>query len=238
MATTAAKKKKAAAPTPAPASSGAGKSNTLQVADDGRKSQERLRADMAAEGLIGNALMVKAFSQKMFGELDLTESARSLRDMAKTVHGGDLEPAEAMLLAQATSLNAIFCELARRSGLNMGEYLDAADRYMRLALKAQAQCRATLEALAEIKNPRPVAFVKQANIAHGPQQVNNSAAPGSSSSTRTSAPARTEETATPPNELLEAHQHGNFMDTGAPGTAGRAHQDLAAVGAKHRPAHA
>jgi len=30
-----------------------------------------------------------------------------------------------------------------------------------LALKAQAQCRATLQTLAEIKNPHPVAFVKQ-----------------------------------------------------------------------------
>jgi hypothetical protein len=172
------------------------------------------------------------------GELALTESVKALRSTADTIHGGNLKPAEEMLLAQATSLNAIFCELARRSGLNMGEYLDAADRYMRLALKAQAQCRATLEALAEIKNPRPVAFVKQANIAHGPQQVNNSASPGSDSSTRTGAPARAEETATQPNELLEAPQHGNFMDTGAPGTAGRAHQDLAAVGAEHRPAHA
>ena len=42
-----------------------------------------------------------------------------------------------------------------------------------LALKAQAQCRSTLEALAEIKNPRPVQFVKQANMTTGPQQVNN-----------------------------------------------------------------
>jgi hypothetical protein len=37
-----------------------------------------------------------------------------------------------------------------------------------LALKAQSQCRATLETLAAIKNPQPVAFVRQANIAHGP----------------------------------------------------------------------
>lgn len=35
------------------------------------------------------------------------------------------------------------------------------------------KCRATIETLAEIKNPRAVAFVTQANIAHGPQQVNN-----------------------------------------------------------------
>jgi hypothetical protein len=44
-------------------------------------------------------------------------------------------------------------------------------------LKAQAQCRVTLVALAEMKNPRPVAFVQQANIAAGLQQVNNGAPP-------------------------------------------------------------
>jgi hypothetical protein len=47
---------------------------------------------------------------------------------------------------------------------------------MRLALKAQGQCRATLETLAAIKNP-PVVFAKQRNISHGHQQVNNGAAP-------------------------------------------------------------
>ena len=41
-----------------------------------------------------------------------------------------------------------------------------------VAFKAQSQCRATLEALAAIKNP-PVVFARQANIAQGPQQVNN-----------------------------------------------------------------
>ena len=34
--------------------------------------------------------------------------------------------------------------------------------------EVQAQCRATLSALAEIKNPRPVSFVGQANISNGP----------------------------------------------------------------------
>jgi len=91
-----------------------------------------------------------------------------------------------MLTAQATSLDAIFNEMARRCALNMGEYIGAADTYMRLALKAQSQCRTTIEALAEIKNPRPVAFVKQANISHGHQQINNGVKPA------------------------EAHAHGSF----------------------------
>ena len=73
---------------------------------------------------------------------------------------GDLKEVEAVLISQATALNTIFAELARRAALNMGEYLDAADKYMRLALKAQGQCRSTLETLATVKNP-PVVFAKR-----------------------------------------------------------------------------
>ncbi len=51
--------------------------------------------------------------------------------------------------------------------------MGTAETLLRLALKAQSQCRTTLLTLAEIKNPRPIAFVNQANFAHGPQQVNN-----------------------------------------------------------------
>lgn len=84
-------------------------------------------------------------------------------------------PPKATLTEHAAALDAIFTELARRGALNLGEYLSASETYLRLALKAQSQCHATLETLAEIKNPHPVAFVQQANIAHGPQQVNNGA---------------------------------------------------------------
>jgi len=41
-----------------------------------------------------------------------------------------------------------------------------------LALKAQSQSRASIESLAQIKNP-PVVYARQANFANGPQQVNN-----------------------------------------------------------------
>lgn len=47
---------------------------------------------------------------------------------------------------------------------------------MRLALRAQSQCRATLETLAVITNP-PMVFAKQANFTGGPQQVNNGVSP-------------------------------------------------------------
>jgi len=37
----------------------------------------------------------------------------------------------------------------------------------KLALRARSQCLATLEALAEMKRPKSVAYVGQATIAHG-----------------------------------------------------------------------
>lgn len=145
---------------------------TVNIAGEPGKSTERVFADAAMAGTLGNAMTVRTYAHGTFGELHGTECLDALRASVKAVQGGDLAGAEAMLTAQAAALNAIFGEMARRSALNMGQYLDAAERYMRLALKAQGQCRATLETLAAIKNP-PIVFARQANIAHGPQQVNN-----------------------------------------------------------------
>lgn len=95
-----------------------------------------------------------------------------LREQSDKANRGDLQRAEAMLITQAHTLDAIFGHCARQAALNMGEHLNAAELYLRLGLKAQSQCRATVETLANIKNP-PTVFARQANIAHGPQQVNN-----------------------------------------------------------------
>ena len=103
----------------------------------------------------------------------------ALTAQVNSIHSGDLKRAEELLISQAQTLDTIFHQLVRRSVGNMGQghYLQAADTYMRSALRAQSQCRATLETLAVIKNPTPIAFVRQANIAHGAQQVNNAAQP-------------------------------------------------------------
>lgn len=161
--------------------------------------------------------------------LDISDTIAELQSLSAAAVKGDLSRAEATLATQANALDALFHALARRSIGNMGQgdhrYLDAADRYMRLALRAQGQCRATLETLAAIKNPTPVAFVKQANFAHGPQQVNNGGSP----------PSRERENEINPNKLLEA-TNGERLDTGATSAAGRANQDLEAVGVVNRPA--
>ncbi len=172
-------------------------------------------AEMAAGGLVGNAYLVQRFSEGTLGkdQVSLTGCIEALAATAKATHGGDLKKAESLLVAQASTLNAVFCELARRASWNMGEHLSATETYLRLALKAQAQCRATLETLAAIKNP-PVVFARQANINNGgQQQVNNAPAPGP-------APAQPEALAGPntapgliPDQYAQAHAPAEIPKT-------------------------
>ena len=75
-----------------------------------------------------------------------------------------------MLTNQADALQALFVALVERSLRQ--EYVAYVEPYMRLALKAQSQCRATLQTLAEVRNP-PVVYARQANVTSGPQQINN-----------------------------------------------------------------
>jgi hypothetical protein len=155
------------------------------------------------------------------GELSLESLVNDLRDQCDLVAKGELRRPEAMLVTQAHTLDALFHFMARRALANMGKYTQAADTYMRLALRAQAQARATVETLAEMKNPKPVAFVRQANIAHGPQQVNNGPLP-----------ARAENGQNQRNELLESDD-GERLDTGKAGAAGGDDPPLETVGAVH-----
>ncbi len=135
---------------------------------------------------------------------------------AKAVSGGDLFQMEAMLTAQAHTLDAIFTRLAKRAHGNFDAAFEVGERFLRLALKAQTQCRATIEALGQLKNPAPVAFVRQANISAGHQQINNGT-------------TRAGEIEIPSSKLLEA-KDGERLDTGTARTPGRANQEVEAVG--------
>jgi len=108
---------------------------------------------------------------KGLGELEIPALVKDLSQNAQLINEGDLKRGEAMLTAQAHTLDSIFNTLARLA-VNT-EYIDNLDKYLKLALRAQSQCRSTWEALGELKNPRSVNFVNQANISQGHQQVNN-----------------------------------------------------------------
>lgn len=207
----------------------------IEIALPPGMSKDRLLANVAVDGYLVNARTLAEFGAGTFSELELVDCTHALQASARAVHGGDLSAAESLLMSQAVALNMIFGELARRSAVNMGEHFDAHERYMRLALKAQGQCRATLETLAAIKNP-PVLFAKQANINNGgQQQVNNGTA--SASGTPVMPHASEPQTQSRPNELLEDQSHDNRMDTGATRAAGRADSHLAPVGAVDGAAH-
>jgi len=139
------------------------------------------------------------------------------------VRENDMSSVETMLLAQAHTCDVIFNDFALRArGSDTMAKLEA---YMRLALKAQQQSASTLRVLGEMKNPRPVAFIKQQNNAAGHQQVNNGTAPPESRAH--------ERTTNQSNELLE-QRHGEWLDTGAASEAGRGNQAMETVGAVHR----
>jgi hypothetical protein len=180
---------------------------------------------LAAQPFITSALVSAAFSRYV-GEVDATVLHNTMKGRAKQVCEGDMRGVEETLLAQAAALNSIFSDLAQRSAQNVGQYMNAMETYMRLALRAQNQCRMTLETLAAIKNP-PVVFAKQANIAHGHQQVNNGDAVPV---------ARAGEISNRPTELLEAPDaKPEWMDARAVRAATPSHSAVATVEAVKRP---
>ncbi len=151
--------------------------------------------------------------------LEVNVLARELREQVAAVNNGDLKRADGMLISQAHTLDALFNSLARRA--HAQDQLKQYETHFRLALKAQSQCRATLETLAEIKNPMAGAYVRQANIAAGHQQVNNSAPPADEAS-------RARE-----NEIVQCKQSGVcnelLPDTRASSLAGEVNQKVEAL---------
>ena len=160
----------------------------------GEWTQPQKRAFGAMVGNAGNGSLAAQFHKPTWGEVDPWACGDFLESQISKVQRGDMSDVEAKLYGQASALEAIFQGLAQRSATNMLMNFEVSERLLRLALKAQSQCRTTLETLAEIKNPRSVAFVRQANIAGGHQQINNGHPP----------PERAEILQSEPNELQEA----------------------------------
>jgi len=181
-------------------------------------SETKNRADVATHAETMAVVAAHRFAG-IVGEQDPQMLVAEMTDRIKAVTAGDMREPERMLMGQAIALQAIFASLASRAAMNMGEYPQTVERYMRLALKAQSQCRATLETLATIKNP-PMIFAKQANVTTGPQQINNGTPAGSCA----------RESETEQSRLLEA-DNGQRLDTRAASTASRNDPAMATVGA-------
>ncbi|MBW8364708.1 MAG: hypothetical protein K0M39_09145 [Rhizobium sp.] len=149
-------------------------------------------------------------------EIDTPTMLATLRDQAAAVRRGDMAHAEAMLINQASSLQALFVRLSERAMEQT--HMPNIEGFMRLALRSQSQCRATLETLATIKNP-PIVYAKQANFAAGHQQVNNGIP----------APTQAREIETEQTQL-SGGSHELLPDTRASGETGRTNPTLEALG--------
>lgn len=199
---------------------------TRTIAIDAADDKEPAYAKEFTRPELSGAYTVRRMNSPASDELTIDALVTELEAQGKAVSEGNLKRGEQMLAVQAHTLDAIFGLCARRSQGNMGEYPQTAELYMRMALRAQSQCRATWETLATMKNP-PAMFVRQANIAAGPQQVNNGPTPE---------PSRPRETENKPNRLLEAEHER--MDTRAAALAGRGNPTLATLGEIDWPTNA
>ena len=134
-------------------------------------AQALARALLRPEGR--HAVAASAFATPLLainekpGIGDFIDHVKVVSDRAE---GGDVAVASRMLASQALTLDAMFTELARRAAANMGEHILAADRFARLAMKAQSNCRATLEALAKLHQPREQT-VRHVHVNDGGQAI-------------------------------------------------------------------
>lgn len=186
---------------------------TLSVTSVPGETQDRAIARCLMRPSVQAACTIRTFEKS---EHNLNDFIDELTSQVETVNRGDLKRAEAILITQAHTLNELFNNLARRA--HGQEYLKQYETYLRLALKAQSQCRATLETLAAIKNP-PIIYARQANVTTGPQQINNG----------TAAPSRAREIE---SEQTKLSGDGNELlpDTRASGFASRVNPALETVG--------
>ena len=168
-----------------------------------------------------SATVMEAFQENTDRDMfDFPSAMKILEKTAQQIKSGDLSRIEEMLISQAFALEVIFTKTVRTAirQENLLQY----EAHMRLGLKAQNQSRATLQALIQLKQPSQTAFIKQTNIAHGHQQVNNGVVQPSP-----------EKFTKVPNELLE-EKHGKWLDTGTKTKAKRVNTELEAVAEVHR----
>jgi len=122
------------------------------VEAEGVNELARLRemAEQAVDPCVTNSVVVAAFWEEAGGEIDPQAGYEAIRAQVQAVRKGVLSGAEATLVGQAAALNVIFAEMARRGQAALNRPGIAAERYLRLAMRAQAQCRMTLNELRDL----------------------------------------------------------------------------------------
>lgn len=106
---------------------------------------DALQAHPEVGGEADDELLVLGSADDRAGHYAALRKARAsavienVAEAAEGVNRGDLGHLEGLLTAQAVALNAMFVDLARRA--HVTERLDYEEHYVKLAFKAQSQCR-------------------------------------------------------------------------------------------------
>lgn len=200
---------------------GVRKELAISMVDPEQARRELARLLASPEFVAARAVRAAEGEGGYGAQLDTPELLNCLREQAAAVNAGDLGNVERMLASQAVALQTLFVRLAER-GLCQ-TVVPVMESLMKLSLRAQSQCRATLETLATVKNP-PVVIARQANIAQQ-QQVNNHAP---------AVPLRAREVSSAQNELLEQGAYER-LEFGTQGAASGADSHLATLEKVYRP---
>jgi hypothetical protein len=135
---------------------------TLPAESASGHTEEQKRANIALAPEFKAAVTAQAYAP-LIGETDLASVLKRLGEMSTGSVKDNARDIEYMLTSQAIALDSIFNRLAIQAHASMGKHPKVVDTYLRLALKAQSQCRATAETLANLKSPRQ--YISQTNVA-------------------------------------------------------------------------
>lgn len=203
--------------------------NPLPVPQALNETEEQAKGNATISAPVSTTMLIEQYSGDLLGtDTSLATVVNGLQAAMDRSKAGDLSTMEEMLVGQAMALQTMFVSLARRAQRQSQQRnLEA---FMGMALKCQAQSRATIDSLVNLKYPRTTVIAKQANVNNGgQQQVNNGLA---SEGTRTCGTSSQPEQ----NGLLEVNdgQHGQRLDAAAAAAPARSNQPVEAVGAVDR----
>jgi len=135
---------------------------TLSVETASVHTEEEKLANIALAPEFKAAVTAQAYAP-LIGQTDLASVLKRLGEMSTSSAKENSRELEYMLTSQAIALDSIFNRLAIQAHASIGKHPKVVDTYLRLALKAQSQCRATAETLANLKSPRQ--YISQTNVA-------------------------------------------------------------------------
>jgi len=191
---------------------------SISLPNKAGQSLEELATEYVLDPKTLGSLIVVGNTDSVSKQVDMEFARKVIGQGIEELKKGNLDKLEEMLYSQAVALNMMFASLSMKASIQTN--VDVRQTLTNLCLKSQNQSRNTIQTLINLKQPNQTAFIKQANIANGHQQINNGV----------SSP---ENLAKQSNELLE-EQDGKWLDRGEKAKTERVNSKLEAVGEVHR----